>query len=255
MKIGVYGATGRVGRLIVDLIHQDDGLELGSVFFKGDLDFSLDPSVLISKDVNAFLEACDIVIDFSLPEATETLLEAALKHPRPLVIGTTGLIPHQQNLMVEAATKMPILYATNMSMGVAVLNNLVAKASKTLREYDIEITEMHHRYKVDAPSGTALTLAHSAANARELNLADVMTNGRSGNIGERTKDEIAVMALRGGDIVGQHTVGLYNDGEFIQLHHTATNRNTFAKGAINAAKWLISQPNGQYTINDSLGLE
>jgi 4-hydroxy-tetrahydrodipicolinate reductase len=131
----------------------------------------------------------------------------------------------------------------------------VAKASKTLREYDIEITEMHHRYKVDAPSGTALTLAHSAANARELNLADVMTNGRSGNIGERTKDEIAVMALRGGDIVGQHTVGLYNDGEFIQLHHTATNRNTFAKGAINAAKWLISQPNGQYTINDSLGLE
>jgi 4-hydroxy-tetrahydrodipicolinate reductase len=141
-----------------------------------------------------------------------------------------------------------------MSLGVAVLNHLVELASKSLRDFDIEIVEQHHRFKKDAPSGTALTLGEHAARGRGLNLDDVRISGRNGLIGERTKDEIAIMALRGGDIVGRHTVGFYNDGEFIEMNHTATSRDTFAKGAIKAAKWIINQPNGLYTINDCLGL-
>ncbi len=147
---------------------------------------------------------------------------------------------------------MPILYATNMSLGVALLNNLVAIASKALKNFDIEIVEMHHRNKRDAPSGTALTLAQSVAKARDLNLDNVRISGREGNIGARTRDEISVMSLRGGDIVGKHTVGFYNDGEFIELNHTATSRDTFASGAIRAGEWLHNQANGLYDIKDCL---
>jgi 4-hydroxy-tetrahydrodipicolinate reductase len=141
-----------------------------------------------------------------------------------------------------------------MSLGVAMLNQLVATASKSLREFDIEIVEMHHRHKKDAPSGTALTLAESAAKARDFNLDDVRISGRDGNIGARTKDEISVMALRGGDIVGRHTVGFYNDGEFIELNHTATSRDTFAKGALHAGEWLLNQEAGLYDIKDCLDI-
>ena len=172
-----------------------------------------------------------------------------------MVIGTTGLNEHQQNLIVTASEQAPILYATNMSLGVALLNKLVGIASSSLRDFDIEIVEMHHRYKKDAPSGTALTLADTAAKARDLNLSDVRVSGRNGNIGARTKDEISVMALRGGDIVGKHTVGFYNDGEFIELNHTATSRDTFAKGAIFAGKWLVNQKNNLYTIQDCLNIQ
>jgi len=149
---------------------------------------------------------------------------------------------------------MPILYATNMSLGVAILNKLAYLASKALRDFDIEIVEMHHRYKKDAPSGTALTLAEAAANARDLEVDKVRVSGRDGNIGERSKDEIAVMALRGGDIVGEHTIGFYNDGEFLRINHTATSRSTFAKGAIKAAKWLANKEPKLYNITDCLGI-
>jgi len=127
-------------------------------------------------------------------------------------------------------------------------------ASEALSDFDIEIVEMHHRYKKDAPSGTALTLGESVASARGLILDEVRVSGRNGNIGERSKDEIAIMALRGGDIVGRHTVGFYNDGEFIELNHTATSRDTFAKGAIKAAKWIVDKEPKLYSINDCLGL-
>ena len=141
-----------------------------------------------------------------------------------------------------------------MSLGVAVLNKLVALASKTLRDFDIEIVEQHHRNKIDSPSGTALTLGEYAANARDLNLDEVRISGRDGQIGARTKDEIAVMAIRGGDVVGRHTVGFYNDGEFLELNHTATARNTFSKGALKVAKWLVNKDVNLYSINDALGL-
>jgi 4-hydroxy-tetrahydrodipicolinate reductase len=254
IKVGVFGASGRVGQLLLDDLKLDETISLSSVYVRKELNFSIDPSVLVTNDLKTFLNACDIVIDFSLPDATQALLEVALDTPKPMVCGTTGFSVHQANLLKEASEKMPILYATNMSLGVAMLNKLVNLASQKLDGFDIEIVEMHHRHKKDAPSGTALTLAESAADGRNLTLDDVRISGRNGNIGERTEDEISVMALRGGDIVGRHTVGFYNDGEFIELNHTATSRNTFSKGAIRAAKWLVEQDAGLYSINDCLDL-
>jgi 4-hydroxy-tetrahydrodipicolinate reductase len=252
IKVGVFGASGRVGKLLIDDLHSDEKLALSTIFVRNSLDFSVDPSVLVTADLETFLRACDVVIDFSLPEAASMLLESAIKEPKPLVIGTTGFDEHQFNLLRNASESMPVLYATNMSLGVALLSKLVKQASATLDGFDIEIVEMHHRYKKDAPSGTALTLAESAAAGRNLDLDKVRVSGRNGSIGERSKDEIAVMALRGGDIVGRHTVGFYNDGEFIELNHTATSRNTFSKGAIRAATWLINQESGLYSISDCL---
>ncbi len=252
VKVGVLGANGRVGKLLIDDLKMTKNISLSSVFVRNSLDFSIDPSVLVTTDIKSFLNACDVVIDFSLPEACESLLEACLQTPKALVIGTTGLNTHQLNLLKQASENMPVLYATNMSLGVALLNKLVYQASAALGGFDIEIVEMHHRHKKDAPSGTALTLAESAAAGRDLNLDKVRISGRDGNIGQRSKDEIAVMALRGGDIVGRHTVGFYNDGEFIELNHTATSRNTFSKGALRAASWLADKEAGLYTISDCL---
>jgi len=253
-KVGVLGANGRVGKLIIDDLKNTDNIDLGSVFVRNELNFSIDPSVLVTTDIKSFLNGCDIVIDFSLPNACEALLEAAIETPKPLVIGTTGLSTHQLNLLKQASEVMPVLYATNMSLGVALLNKLVKQASAALEGFDIEIVEMHHKHKKDAPSGTALTLAESACAGRGLDLDKVRVSGRDGNIGERDENEIAVMALRGGDIVGRHTVGFYNDGEFIELNHTATSRNTFSKGAIRAGAWLADKKPGLYTISDCLEL-
>lgn len=254
VRVGVFGANGRVGQLIIDDLKETQDISLSSVFVRNKLNFSIDPSILVTTDIKTFLNGCDIVIDFSLPEACEALLEAAIKTPKPLVIGTTGLSIHQLNLLKQASENMPVLYATNMSLGVALLNKLVYQASAALDGFDIEIVEMHHKHKKDAPSGTALTLGESAAAGRGLDLDKVRVSGRDGNIGERTEDEIAVMALRGGDIVGRHTVGFYNDGEFIELNHTATSRNTFSKGAIRAALWLSDKKTGLYSISDCLEL-
>jgi 4-hydroxy-tetrahydrodipicolinate reductase len=253
IKIGILGASGRVGQLLCKLIKDSSTTEVGAVYFKGKCEASFDDAH-VAKDIDDFLAHCDAVIDFSYHEGTEELLGGLARTPRPCVIGTTGLSSHQILLLGDTATKMPILYATNMSLGVAILNKLVALTSEKLRDFDIEITEMHHKHKKDAPSGTALTLAQSAAKARELNLDDVRISGRNGIIGERTKDEISVMALRGGDIVGEHVVGFYEDGEYLRLQHTATSRETFAKGAFKALLWIKEQPNGLYSINDCLGL-
>ncbi len=252
VRVGVFGASGRVGKLLIEDLKIAENISLNAVFVRNDLDFSIDPSILVTSDMKSFLHASDVIIDFSLPEACEELLEAAMTTPKPLVIGTTGLSIHQLNLLKSASELMPLLYATNMSLGVALLNKLVYQASAALEGFDIEIVEMHHKHKKDAPSGTALTLGESAAKGRNLDLDKVRVSGRDGNIGARTKDEISVMALRGGDIVGRHTVGFYNDGEFLELNHTATSRNTFSKGAIRAASWLVSQDIGLYSISDCL---
>jgi len=254
INVGIHGSTGRVGRLLIDNLHKDTMAKPHVLHAIEEFGFTPPKESIVTGDIAELLQKSDVVIDFTISMGTEVLLENALKHPTPLVIGTTGLNEHQLNLLKEAATNMPILYSTNMSLGVAVLNRLVELASKSLSDFDIEIVEQHHRYKKDAPSGTALTLGEHAARGRGLNLDDVRVSGRNGLIGERTKDEIAIMALRGGDIVGRHTVGFYNDGEFIEMNHTATSRDTFAKGAIKAAKWIIHQPNGLYTISDCLGL-
>ena len=255
ITVGIFGANGRVGKLLIENLIETPNMSLSSVFVRNTLNFPIDPSVLICTDIKVFLNTCDIVIDFSLPDACESLLEAAMLTPKPLVIGTTGLNTHQLNLLKEASLKIPILYATNMSLGVALLNKLVLQASSALEGFDIEIVEHHHKHKKDAPSGTALTLGEHAARGRGLELDKVRVSGRDGNIGERTKEEIAVMAIRGGDIVGRHTVGFYNDGEFLELNHTATSRSTFSKGAIRAGSWLVSQEAGLYSISDCLDID
>ena len=253
MKYGIVGATGRVGQILVNIIKNSDD-KLSAVMFEGMQTIEFESQTIITNDAKTLLENCEVVIDFSAPIATQNLLEAAIENPKPLVIATTGLNDHQKNLMIEASKKAPILYATNMSLGVAILNKLVALVSEKLRDFDIEIVEQHHHFKVDAPSGTALTLAESCAKARNLELKEVMITGRSGHVGARSKDEIGVFAIRGGDVVGRHTVGFYNEGEFLELNHTATSRETFARGAIKVSKWLVNQKPGLYSINDALGI-
>ena len=242
LKIGIYGSNGRMGKMIQECLKEYENVKIAALFDKN------------SSNLEDFFKSSDVVIDFSMPEGTKALLEFAKKNPKPLCIGTTGLSKDELNLMKEISKNMPILYATNMSLGVAVLNKLAFLASKALSEFDAEILEMHHRYKKDAPSGTALTLAKNVAIARNLDLDKVRVSRRDGIIGQRSRDEIAVMSLRGGDIVGRHTAGFYGNGEFIELNHTATSRATFANGAIKAAIWLSSQKNGLYDINDCLGL-
>ncbi|MGB1226592.1 MAG: 4-hydroxy-tetrahydrodipicolinate reductase [Poseidonibacter sp.] len=256
IKVGILGSTGRVGSLLIDDLEIDEHACVGAVHVFDKLKKQLPEDTVVTNDMKVLFDSSDVIIDFSAPAATEALLNEVVENGarKPLVIATTGFTKHQQNLLIEASKLVPILYATNMSLGVAVLNKLVALASKTLSDFDIEIVEQHHKHKVDSPSGTALTLAEHAADARGLDLDEVRVSGRDGQIGARTKDEIAVMALRGGDIVGRHTVGLYNDGEFLELNHTATARNTFSKGAIKVAKWIIGKEPKLYSINDALGL-
>lgn len=254
IKVGIHGSTGRVGRVLIDLLKNDSEAKVSCLHAIEDFTFFVDENLLKTDSLEVLFENSDVVIDFTAPSGTEALLKYALNNPKPLVIGTTGLDIEQIALLNKASDDMPILYSTNMSLGVAVLNKLVSLSSSVLREFDIEIVEQHHRHKKDAPSGTALTLGEHAATARGLDLEKVRISGRDGIIGARSKDEIAIMALRGGDVVGRHTVGFYNDGEYIELNHTATSRDTFAKGALKAAKWIVNQPNGQYHISDCLGL-
>jgi 4-hydroxy-tetrahydrodipicolinate reductase len=254
IKVGILGATGRMGEHLIKNSLEDEKVELSAVHVYDELKTKLPNGVLITNSIEELLKNSDVVIDFSAPTATGELCEKAMNTPRALVIATTGLSQHQENLIVECSKEMPVLYASNMSVGIALLKKLVEEVSSKLRDFDIEIVEMHHRHKVDAPSGTALTLAEFAAKGRDLDLDKVRVSGRDGQIGARTKDEIAVMALRGGDIVGRHTVGFYNDGEFIELTHTATSRETFSKGAIRAGKWLSKQKSGLYSINDAIGI-
>ena len=254
IKVGILGSTGRMGAHLIKNTLEDKDLELAVVHVYDELKTQVPESTLITNDIDKLVEESDVIIDFSAPAATEALSEAVIKNPKPIVVATTGFTPHQQNLLLEAAKVAPVLYSTNMSVGIALLKQLVKEVSSKLKDFDIEIVEMHHRHKVDAPSGTALTLAEFAAKGRGLDLEKVRVSGRDGQIGPRSKDEIAVMALRGGDIVGRHTVGFYNDGEYIELNHTATSRETFSKGALRAAKWLVNQKPGMYSINDAIGI-
>nr|WP_314392020.1 4-hydroxy-tetrahydrodipicolinate reductase [uncultured Campylobacter sp.] len=254
VKIGIHGASGKMGRMIIECLKNEPGAKLSAAYTIEPLDFALPQGVILTDKFDELFANCDVVIDFTIKDGAINLLNYARTDPKPLVIGTTGLGEDGANLLKLASAAMPILYATNMSLGVAVLNRLAALASKALREFDAEIVEQHHKHKKDAPSGTALTLGERVAAARGLNLKDVLVTGRDGLVGARSKDEIAILAVRGGDVVGRHTVGFYNDGEFIELNHTATSRATFAKGAIKAAIWVAGQQSGLYGIDDCLGL-
>lgn len=254
VKIGIHGASGKMGRMIIECLKNEPDAKLSAAYTIEPLDFALPDGVVLTDKFDELFANCDVVIDFTIKDGAINLLNYARTDPKPLVIGTTGLGEDGASLLKLASAAMPILYATNMSLGVAVLNQLAALASKALREFDAEIVEQHHRHKKDAPSGTALTLGERVAAARGLNLKEVLVTGRDGLVGARSKDEIAILAVRGGDVVGRHTVGFYNEGEFIELNHTATSRATFAKGAIKAAIWVAGQSSGLYGIDDCLGL-
>lgn len=245
MRIGIYGANGKMGKELISCLENFENLSLTSAF-------SLNPNNSQTNNLENFFKNCDAIIDFSSPTGTKNLLKYAKKSPKPICIGTTGLDEETFTLMQDCSKEMPILYATNTSLGVAVLNSLVKQTASRLKDFDIEIFEMHHKFKKDAPSGTALTLGQSAAKARDLDIDKVMVTSRDGKFEARSKDEIGVVALRGGDIVGRHTVGFYANGEFLELNHTATSRATFANGAIKATVWLKEQKNNLYSINDFL---
>jgi len=259
LGITVLGATGRMGQLVLAGIHNDPALHLVAAVTRKEsprvgqrvLADDSTPAVFQALSANSFAEA-DVVIDFSLPEA----LTIALDHldGQPLVTGTTGLNAATLDKLTAYAAEAPVIAAANFSTGVNLLLDLVARAARALPQYDIEVVEAHHHHKKDAPSGTALALGHAMAEARNVSLDAVAQAGREGQQSKRQEGQIGFHSLRCGDVVGDHTVWLAGAGEHIRLSHTATTRETFAAGAIRAAKWLASQPPGRYTMSNVIGL-
>lgn len=202
------------------------------------------------------LAKCDAVIDFSSHHFTNELLAECLRQKKSLVIGTTGHTDAELAAIREAAKSLPVVFASNFSVGVNTLFWLTRKAAELLGpDFDLEVVEMHHRMKKDAPSGTARTLVEILADVRGLSYDSDCRHGRFGDVGARTLVEIGVHALRGGDVVGDHTVIFANTGERVELTHKASSRDTFAGGAVRAARWLASQPAGLYDMQDVLGLK
>jgi 4-hydroxy-tetrahydrodipicolinate reductase len=211
--------------------------------------------VKVAADITAALKSADVLVDFTRPEATMEYLAACRKTGTRLVIGTTGFSAEQKQAISDAAKDIAIVFAPNMSVGINLLINLVQSAAKVLSTgYDIEIIEAHHRHKVDAPSGTALRLGEAAAAALGHDLAKCAVYGREGLTGERDPTTIGFATVRGGDVVGDHTVLFAGIGERVELTHKASSRATFALGALRAAKWLADKRNGLYDMQDVLGL-
>lgn len=256
MKIGVVGCMGRVGSLLVEEILSGnwEGAELaGGTALPEDIPEN--PNFFITDDPDALFEKADVVIDFTSPEATRKHAWLAAKHKKAYVVGTTGLSNDDEQELADAAKETPIVYTANMSVGVNVLLALVEQAAARLGEgWDIEIFESHHKHKVDAPSGTALALGKSAAAGRDVALDKVADYARHGETGAREDGKIGFSVARGGDVVGDHTVYFYSEGERLELTHRATNRALFAKGAIRAAIWAASQKQGLYSMKDVLDL-
>lgn len=204
------------------------------------------------------LAKSDVVIDFTLPSFTNELIEDSVEAGKAIVMGTTGHDDSQLSLIKEASKTIPIVHAPNYSVGVNTLFWLTRKATEVLgKDFDLEVVEMHHRHKKDSPSGTARRLAEILAEVRGLSYDDDCKHGRFGDVGARTTDEIGVHAIRGGDVVGDHTVVYAGDGERVELTHKASSRLTFAMGAVRAAKWIASQnlKNGLYDMQDVLSLK
>lgn len=265
MRIGVVGCAGRMGQMLVREILATPGAVLaggserpGAPGVGRDVAeiAGLDPAgVRVVDDPAQLFAHADAVIDFTAPAATERHAVLAAQSETALVIGTTGLSPAQQQIIVKSATHAPIIQAPNMSVGVNLLLALTEQVARALQDdYDIEIVEMHHRHKVDAPSGTALGLGLAAAAGRGAPLESLWRKSRDGHTGARPKGEIGFATLRGGDVVGDHTVIFAADGERVELTHKASNRGVFAKGAVRAAMWAGDKQPGLYSMRDVLGL-
>ncbi len=265
IKIAIAGCGGRMGRTLLEGVAQSDDLVVhtalehsGSALLGRDAGELLGApcGVRISADVEAALQGADVLIDFTRPEGTLHHLEICRKLGVRMVIGTTGLKAPQKAQLVEAAQQIGIVFAPNMSVGVNLVFKLLETASRVLAEgYDIEIIEAHHRHKVDAPSGTALGMGDVIAKTLGRDLEKCAVYGRQGVTGERDPSTIGFATVRGGDIVGDHTVLFAGTGERIEITHKASSRATFALGALRAARFLIDTPAGMYDMQDVLGLK
>lgn len=252
-SIGIFGAAGRMGRAIAQAAAEAGLTVAGGTDRDGSGELA--PGVAITSDPQALAQAADVLIDFSVPAALAANLDACIAANKPLLIGTTGLEAEHHALIDQAAARIPVLQTGNTSLGVNLLAALAEKAAASLGDdWDIEIVEMHHRHKVDAPSGTALLLGEAAAKGRGIALADHSERGRDGITGARAKGAIGFAALRGGSVAGDHQVILATEGERIELGHRAENRSIFARGAIKGASWLAGQPVGRYDMKGVLGL-
>jgi 4-hydroxy-tetrahydrodipicolinate reductase len=266
VPIIVCGAAGRMGRTLVQLVDREPGARLlAAVEMKGNGAVGKDAGVVaglgslglpITDDYAAVATPDSVALDFTAPGSAVAHLEIAAAKGAGMVIGTTGFDQTLQQRLAELSKRTRVVIAPNMSIGVNVLLGLVATAARALGDaFDPEIVEMHHRMKLDAPSGTALALARSVAGALGRDLANDANYGREGIVGQRPAKEIGIMTLRGGDVVGDHTVVFAGTGERIEITHRAQSRECFAQGAIRAALWLVNQPPGRYDMGDVLGLK
>lgn len=265
IKVGVIGAGGRMGRMLIEAVNDNPkttlnaaierqgsslvGADAGEVAAIGRL------NVQIVDDLQAVVDDIDVLIDFSLPDATEKNMQVCADHNVAMVIGTTGFNEQQVQVLAKASEKIAIVYAGNYSTGVNLSLKLLEMAAKAFgNDADVEVIEAHHKHKIDAPSGTAYMMAEAVAAARGQNLKDVAVYGREGQTGEREAGTIGIHAIRGGEIIGDHTVMFIADGEVVEITHRARARMTFAAGAVRAATWVIEQAVGQYDMQDVLGL-
>ena len=242
-KIIIIGAKGRMGQALVACARQFRQLEVTAQIGNGD-------------DLAAVIGQGDVVIDFSHHTVTPGVAALCAKYRKALVIGTTGHSDAEASTIKKLRSKIPIVWASNFSTGVNTLFWLTRKAAEILGpDFDLEVVEMHHRLKKDAPSGTAKSLAEILADVRKLSLNEAARHGRAGIVGERQPAEIGVHSIRGGDVVGDHTVMFLGEGERVEISHKASSRTNFARGALRAALWLASRPAGLYDMQDVLGLK
>ncbi len=268
LKVVVTGAAGRMGGLISRLVWESDDMELvGAVEREdhpligrdmGNIWGTENVGIKLESDFLALVERADLYIDFTTPEASLKFLTLAASKGKGAVIGTTGFTEQDKNFIEEFSRKIPIILAPNMSLGVNLLFYLTRKVSEVLYErgYDIEMVERHHRHKLDAPSGTALRLGEIVADVIGKPLEDIMKWGRYGRSeSERSKEEVGIFALRGGEVVGEHTLYFSGTAEEVVITHRAFSRKAFAYGALQAAKWLVNQKAGLFDMQDVLGLK
>ncbi len=268
IRVAIAGAGGRMGQALIEAVLADPELALAAALDVPDspmagcdagLRCGRATGVAVGADVDAAVRAADVLIDFTRPEGTLAHLEACARHGTGAVVGTTGLSAAQKTKLAELARRVPVVFAPNMSVGVNVLLSLVETAARQLGSgYDIEILEMHHRHKVDAPSGTALALGDAAARGAGRTLADCAVYAREGVTGERKAGTIGFAALRGGDVVGEHTVIFAGAGERVELSHKAASRQNFAAGALRAAHFVaarrVAGKPGLADMRDVLGI-
>lgn len=266
VNVGIIGAGGRMGRLLIEAVANNPQTTLAAAIERngsslvgvdaGELVGLEKSGVALSDNLQDELSKIDVLIDFSLPDSTEKNVQLCAANKVAMVIGTTGLSEAQEEALNAACEKIPVVYAGNYSTGVNVSLKLIEMAAMAFGETaDIEVIESHHKHKVDAPSGTAFMMANAAAEARGQNLKEVAVYGREGHTGERKPGSIGIHAIRGGEIIGDHSVMLIADGEMVEIKHHARERMTFAAGAVRAATWVIDQTPGRYDMQDVLGLK